>query len=782
MAKTLQIVIAGVDKGGTKVFKDVDDAAETTQGKLAAMGSKIGPGVAAAATAVVAGVAFAVKGAYDAAAESAKIGRETERVLQTTGASAWTTADQIGDLSTSLSELTGVDDELIQSTSNLLLTFTNIQNQLGENNDIFDQATALALDMSTVLGTDASGAAIQLGKALNDPVKGITALSRAGVSFTAEQKEQIKTLTASGDVLGAQKIILAELSREFGGAAEAAATPVDKLQTKLGNLQEQVGAQLIPVFDTVANIIGTVAEGFMNLPGPVQVVIEVLSLLGGGAFGATLLVSKLASTFADTLSPVLGFVKKFADDAALGIANIATKMGASQDGAANFASRLSGALGPALLGVGAVAVIGMGIFSMYQQSQKEAEERAKAFTDTLNENTGAITGNTTAAVRKKLEDNNQLDNLNRANVSVEQYTSALSDNSRELGIQESELRALAITGKTDTDYKRNLITQLREEGGARNDLIATLAENNALDSGLVGTIIEQTNAYDANQEAIRQKNIQAAVANGSSLKEAAAVADATAANIRHADSLKEVAAELRATTDPYFAAFRGLDQVKKAQAEYDKVNADGSKTDQEKKDAYIALAQAAAGYKGDLLELDEQNKRNGTSNDDLKNSLDGLAVFGLDRTGEAADNAKTDLYNLGTVADIVGSKSVNIPVTANITEAQRAIRELLGIIPAGLRGEWDGGGGFRLKPDGTRARGGPVSANGTYLVGEEGPELLRMGPSSGRVFSNPDSSRMLGGSSSVNVTINMPAGANGEDVVRALKQYERANGALYASA
>lgn len=779
MAKTLQIVIAGVDKGATKVFKDVDNAAETTQGKLAAMGSKIGPGVAAAATAVVAGVAFAVKGAYEAAAESAKIGRETERVLQTTGASAWTTSDQIGDLSTSLSELTGVDDELIQSTSNLLLTFTGIRNQLGENNDIFDQATGLALDMSTVLGTDASSAAIQLGKALNDPVKGITALSRAGVSFTEEQKDQIKTLTKSGDVLGAQKIILAELSREFGGAAEAAATPVDKLKVKLGNLQEQVGGQLIPVFDTVAGIIGTVAEGFMNLPGPVQVVIEVLTLLGTGVFGATLLVSKLASTFADTLGPVLGFVRKFADDAALGIANIATKMGASQTGAANFAAGLSGALGPALLGVGAVAVIGMGIFSMYQQGQKEAEERAKAFSDTLDAQTGKITANTTTQVRANLEKQNQIDNLNKAGISVEAFSLAIGDNSVAIAANAEDLKLLSLPNDKMVDEQNAIRDSLIAAGGARNDLLVTLDQEGTLDDGLIDKIIELSTAYDDNIKLQGEKVRQQALANGSTEIEAQNAANAAAANIRHADSLKEVAAELRAQTDPYFAAFRGLDQVREAQANYDKTLADGTKTDQEKKNAYIALAQAAVGYKGDLLELDEQNKRNGTGNDDLKTSLDGLAQFGLDRTGDAADNAKTDLYNLGTVADMVGKKEVNIPVTVDITPAQRAIRELLGILDTALDGTYGQGLGL-LVPK--RARGGPVSANGTYLVGEQGPELLQMGSSSGRVFSNSQSAGMIGGSSSMNVTINMPAGANGDDVVRALKQYERANGALYVSA
>ena len=779
MAKTLQIVIAGVDKGATKVFKDVDNAAETTQGKLAAMGSKIGPGVAAAATAVVAGVAFAVKGAYEAAAESAKIGRETERVLTTTGASAWTTADQIGDLAGSMSELTGADDEMIQSGANLLLTFTNIKNQVGENNDIFDQATGLALDMSTALGTDMSGASIQLGKALNDPVKGITALSRAGVSFTGEQKEQIKTLTATGDILGAQKIILAELSKEFGGAAEAAGTPVDKLRTKLGNLQEQVGAQLIPIFDTVANIIGTVAEGFMNLPGPVQVVIEVMALMGTGVFGATLLVSKLASMFGDTLGPVLGFVKKYVDDAALGIANIATKMGASQEGAANFAAKLSGSLGPALLGVGAVAVIGMGIFSMWKQGQKEAEERSKAFSDTLDAQTGAITANTTAQARAGLESQNQLDNLSDAGISVEQFTLAIGDNSVAIAANAEDLKLLSLPNNKMVEEQNAIRDSLIAAGGARNDLIVTLDKEGAIDDGLIDKIIELSTSYDNNIKLQAEKTRQQALANGSTEKEAEEAAKAAAANIKHADSIKEVTAELRAQTDPYFAAFRGLDQVNKAQEAYDKTVSEGKSLD-EQKDAYVALAQATVGYKGDLLELDEQNKRNGTSNNDLNGQLDDLAAFGLPQAGAAADAARQEFANLGFVAAVVGQQEVNIPVTVNITEAQSKIRELVGFISTQLTGTFGNGLGIKAPPP-ARAAGGPVNANGTYLVGEQGPELLQMGSSSGRIFSNPQSSRMLGGAGSMNVTINMPAGANGDDVVRALKQYERANGALYAS-
>jgi hypothetical protein len=105
--------------------------------------------------------------------------------------------------------------------------------------------------MSVALGQDMKSSAIQLGKALNDPIKGVTALQRVGVSFTASQKDQIKTLVESGRTLDAQKIILGELTKEFGGSAEAAATPLDKLKVHIGNLAEEAGSFLIPAVDKV---------------------------------------------------------------------------------------------------------------------------------------------------------------------------------------------------------------------------------------------------------------------------------------------------------------------------------------------------------------------------------------------------------------------------------------------------------------------------------------------------------------------------------------------------
>jgi len=794
-SKTLEIIITGNNAGAKKAFQGVDAAAGTTESKLRKMGDNISPAVAAAATAVVAGVGLALKSAWSAAEESAKIGRETERVLRTTGATAWTSADQVGELATSISELTGADDELIQSGANLLLTFTNIQNKAGEGNDVFDQATQLALDMSTALGTDMSSASIQLGKALNNPIKGITALSRAGVSFTEEQKAQIETMTQAGDVLGAQKIILAELSKEFGGAAEAAATPVDRLKVKLGNLQEDIGSALIPIVGRAADIVGAMTDAFSNLPGPIQTVVGVLAGGGAAGIGAVVAVSKLASMFGDTLKPVMSFARDLFDRVAISVGEMATKMGASQTMGANLASGLSSAVVPALGGVAAAATIGFGIWTMYQQGQAAADARAKEFTDTLDAETGAITENTTALVQKKLQEKDQLDNLSDAGISVARYTAALNDNSKAIALTNGELIGLATTQLASD--RTNYIDKLRAEGGERNNLIALLAEQGQLDKGLAETIIEQINAYDHQQEVIKEKVRQQAIANGKTEEEANAAANAASANLRHADSLKEVAAELRAQTDPYFRAYRSAQQLQEAQDTYNKTVNDGNKSEREKRDAWIAVAQAAGAYKGDLLALDEAAKREGATTDALRGQLNNLAQFGLDTTGDAAVGAMGDLENLGTVAGEVGKAEVDIPVTADTGDAVAKLRDLAHKVVGIFRGMGESGmlGAIntriadileaRFRAVGAYAQGGMVG-DGMFVVGEQGPELGVKQGSSVRIFSNPDSRKMLssaGGGSTYNIVVNVPPTADkaavGKATVEAIKAFEQRDGARW---
>jgi hypothetical protein len=169
----------------------------------------------------IGGIAVTLKAGIGEFTQATKVAAQTGAVLKSTGGAANVTAKEVSGLAEAIMKKTGIDDEAIQSGQNLLLTFKNIKNEAGRGNDIFNQTTRIMADMSTALGTDASGSAIKLGKALNDPVKGISALTRVGVSFTEGQKEQIKQMVAAGDTMGAQKMILKELNSEFGGSAEA---------------------------------------------------------------------------------------------------------------------------------------------------------------------------------------------------------------------------------------------------------------------------------------------------------------------------------------------------------------------------------------------------------------------------------------------------------------------------------------------------------------------------------------------------------------------------------
>lgn len=199
-------------------------------------------------------------GMVEEARDAAKVSASTAQGIKTMGAESWITADKVGDLAEAISNKIGVDDELIQSSANLLLTFGNVRNAVGQNNDIFNRAVLAAQDLSAKGFGDADSAAKMLGKALNDPLKGLTALGKAGVTFTAAQKEQIKTMVESGDILGAQKLLMAEVEKQVGGTAEATTTAGDKMMVTWGNFQEKLGTEILPILDKVLTQLGKFVE------------------------------------------------------------------------------------------------------------------------------------------------------------------------------------------------------------------------------------------------------------------------------------------------------------------------------------------------------------------------------------------------------------------------------------------------------------------------------------------------------------------------------------------
>lgn len=288
---TLEVVsevrkaVAGINEVSTKLTglqKIGKSVGPTLKGMLAADLIKDGVGA----------VIDSVKGAYDTVKEQGRLAAQTEAVLKSTGNAAGVSADQVKALSEAIEGNSVIDAEAVTAGQNLLLTFTNIKNGVGAGNDVFSQTTKTMADMATAMGTDPKNAAMQLGKALNDPVKGISALSRVGVTFTADQKKQIETLVKSGKTMDAQKIILAELNKEFGGSAAASANTFEGAMFQVkdmldGVLEDGINA-LMPALTDMANFLKD------NLPTAIEFLktkgAEVVTALEplGAAIGAVI--------------------------------------------------------------------------------------------------------------------------------------------------------------------------------------------------------------------------------------------------------------------------------------------------------------------------------------------------------------------------------------------------------------------------------------------------------------------------------------------------------------
>jgi hypothetical protein len=203
----------------------------------------------------VGGVSGMVTGAIDAQKSGAKL----DAVLASTGGAAGVTGDEIRRLAGDLQLVTDFEDDATIAAAGVLATFTQIKG------DVFKGAIVSAQNLSAVMGQDLQSSVVQIGKALNDPIKGIQALSRVGVSFTEQQKAQIAQMTKAGNIAGAQAIILKELQTEFGGAAEAMSSPFTRIGNIVGDVAEGIGAVFLPSLEAVASLITAsilpVAEG-----------------------------------------------------------------------------------------------------------------------------------------------------------------------------------------------------------------------------------------------------------------------------------------------------------------------------------------------------------------------------------------------------------------------------------------------------------------------------------------------------------------------------------------
>ena len=170
-------------------------------------------------------------------------------------------------MASALQKQTRFGDEAIMTAQSLMLTFTKV------GKDVFPDAIETVMNMSEAMGQDMKQSVIQVGKALNDPILGVTALRRVGVQLSEQQEQQVRDFVAVGDVASAQKVILGELETQFGGVAKAAgstmAGSLEQMNNAIGDAQQALGRQLAPAIISMATNITTLAnkteEFFKNL-------------------------------------------------------------------------------------------------------------------------------------------------------------------------------------------------------------------------------------------------------------------------------------------------------------------------------------------------------------------------------------------------------------------------------------------------------------------------------------------------------------------------------------
>jgi phage-related minor tail protein len=285
---------------------------EKVKGKFSELKDKIkdtfsGENIKTALGAVGVAVGGFLKGSMNEAKDAEKANTDLAQTLKSTKDASGMTVQSLNDLTQAMVNNTTFSDDEIKSGEGMLLTFTNI----GKN--VFPQATAAVLDFAQKMGTDPKTAALQLGKALNDPATGLSKLTKAGVTFTAAQQKQIKAMEKAGNTAGAQKLMIAELNKEFGGQAAAAAETYDGKQKQIANtmkeIKETIGTALMPMLanllKTITPLIQSIANFVTKNPQLTAAILALIAVVGTLAGGMTLL-NTVMGIFATSQTVALG--------------------------------------------------------------------------------------------------------------------------------------------------------------------------------------------------------------------------------------------------------------------------------------------------------------------------------------------------------------------------------------------------------------------------------------------------------------------------------------------
>jgi hypothetical protein len=659
--------------------------------------------------------------------------------------------------------------------------------------------TKTGADLAATLGGNTNDAVSALGSALRgefDPLErfGIalkaSEISAKAVSMGLAESESSVSAYAKGQ---ATLALITERSTfaqgQFGREADTAQGQQQRAAAAMEDASARLGKSLLPVYTQIQKTVTLVAEAFTALPGPVQT--GLIGLTGIALIGPKLVSSfTLATSAMKTAGTAIADMatKAVSTQGAIASMNITTSASGT---AATAAAGGASLLGPALLVVAGAAVIGGLAYKSYADEQAAVKKDIDALIPTFNELNGAMTANTQTTVGAILASKNQIDNLNKAGITVAQFSDVLDDNRDTLVKQGDVEAAYRMQLEYGTEAAQGRIDAIREAGGAQNELIARLLQSEAADMGLIETLYNGIDAYNQQQEVIRQLNIQKGLNEGKSIDQATAEADLAAEVANSKEKIDGLIKSTKELNNTRISNEEAEINSRKAVKEYNDALANGGLTVDERRTKELDLIKTLEDQAETFAELVVAQKlAKGESVSSGEAALvQSQKLAELAATLAPDSPVRKHLQGLAYDLLVVAAQDPVVKIRIETEEAIRKFREFLRVIGAdenapGLAEILQYSSDY-IEP---RAGGGPVGAGMPYLVGEKGPELFV--PSGyGRIIDAFSTNKALlsnaggsmgggGGNVTINVTVSPTAdkASIGQTIVEAISSYERRSG------
>lgn len=267
---------------------------------------KLGSQALIAGTAITAGFGMAIS----AAEESEVATRRLEQVFKSMGEKTGKAAKQAEEYASKLQMVIGVEDEEIMAVQAKLATFQAVSNQIGRTSGVFNRATSAAFDLAAAGFGEASQNATQLGKALQEPLKGMAALRKSGSLTVADMERIGKRYRQTGNLLEAQNSILKAVEKQVKGVAAATATESSKMKVSWSELMESIGRTVLPTFSKIVARVQQIIGVFQQFAEENPNVVKAIGAIGVAllAFGATVKLITATMTVLNTVMAINPFV------------------------------------------------------------------------------------------------------------------------------------------------------------------------------------------------------------------------------------------------------------------------------------------------------------------------------------------------------------------------------------------------------------------------------------------------------------------------------------------